>query len=300
MSDGSVEGTDLIQRDGNFYTFTDDIFGTLTVEKDGITIDVVGYAIKGRNEVEHTIGRWGIVLDLNKKSDGISTPGYGDIVVKNVRFCDRSRILTSSNSNNFINNTFEGGGIEIKGGYGGKENVINCNVFIDGRSAIFADYSGVNVVAENDFINCSISLGLYGGLSFDRNYWSDYTALYPDAKEVGNTGIWDTPYTYSKAAGSGGRSFVDYNPLVNPTNGAGAPPGVNETSTSTVSTTPTDIVPTASTDGDESKSFPTTQILIASVACVVIACTCLLVNRRRHRFNARPVAYCSFDVCSIG
>jgi hypothetical protein len=31
----------------------------------------------------------------------------------------------------------------------------------------------------------------------DGNYWSDYQERYPDAKEVNNTGVWDTPYEYS-------------------------------------------------------------------------------------------------------
>ena len=35
-ADGSVEGTDNIHRDGNVYTFTGDIFGSIVVEKDNI------------------------------------------------------------------------------------------------------------------------------------------------------------------------------------------------------------------------------------------------------------------------
>ncbi|MDI9577931.1 MAG: hypothetical protein QM398_07350 [Thermoproteota archaeon] len=212
--DGSVEpSTDLLERNGNTYTFKGDIFGAITVRKAGITIDGAGYAIKGN----------GAGIDLRKDSTAIP-PAYGAVVVKNVRFCDKGRIFASSYGNSFLNNTFEGGGIEIRGNDGdGKGNVIKYNVFIDGRPSISADYSGENVVTENDFINCRIFLALYGRLNFDRNYWSDYETLYPDAKEIGHTGIWDTPYNYNKTDWSD-FPFVDSNPFFHPTTGAGAPP----------------------------------------------------------------------------
>ncbi|MDI9577048.1 MAG: hypothetical protein QM398_02795 [Thermoproteota archaeon] len=263
MSDGSVEGTDQIQREGNVYTFTGDISGTLKVEKDDITIDGAGYAIKGN----------GAGIDLRKDSTAIP-PAYGDVVVKNVRFCDKGRIFASSYGNSFLNNTFEGGGIEIRGNDGdGKGNVIKYNVFIDGRPSISADYSGENVVTENDFINCRIFLALYGRLDFDRNYWSDYETLYPDAKEIGHTGIWDTPYNYNKTDWSD-FPFVDSNPLVHPTNGAGAPE-INEEPTLTPTTTPTPA------DGDESRSFPTAPIIAVGIVSVVIVSIGLLVYLKR-------------------
>ncbi|UCC57982.1 MAG: right-handed parallel beta-helix repeat-containing protein [Candidatus Bathyarchaeum sp.] len=48
-SDGSVDpSTASIHRDGNLYTFTDDIFGyTIIVERDNITLDGGGYSLQG-------------------------------------------------------------------------------------------------------------------------------------------------------------------------------------------------------------------------------------------------------------
>ena len=46
-ADGNVEGTDKIQRDGNVYTFTDNIYEPLVVEKDNIVVDGAGYSIEG-------------------------------------------------------------------------------------------------------------------------------------------------------------------------------------------------------------------------------------------------------------
>ena len=46
----------------------------------------------------------------------------------------------------------------------------------------------------------------------DRNYWSDYLTKYPNAKEIGNSGIWDTPYNYGGSLGD----FTDNHPLIEP------------------------------------------------------------------------------------
>ena len=40
-SDGSVEGTNKIQRNGDVYSFTENISGSLVIERDGITILMV-------------------------------------------------------------------------------------------------------------------------------------------------------------------------------------------------------------------------------------------------------------------
>jgi hypothetical protein len=46
-ADGTVEGTDKIQQDGNLYTFTGDIFSAIVVDKDDIVIDGMGYTLQG-------------------------------------------------------------------------------------------------------------------------------------------------------------------------------------------------------------------------------------------------------------
>lgn len=259
-SEGSVVGTDLIERQGDVYTLTGDIFGSIKVEKDNIIIDGVGYAI-----------REGGGIDLSKD---LGFPMVcANVVVKNVRFCDNGRIFVSSYGNSFINNTFEGGGIEIRGNsVHDNGNLIKHNIFINcNHSAIFADLTGGTVVVENNFVNYNIIIGWYGWLEFDRNYWSDYEMLYPDAKEIGNTGIWDTPYTYDTAV-SFGRSFVDSNPLVNPVADAGAP-AVGEESKP---------VPTLPIVDDNPKS-PLTMLIVVSIVAVVIMGTGLVVYFKRHK-----------------
>ncbi|HJX23554.1 MAG TPA: NosD domain-containing protein [Candidatus Bathyarchaeia archaeon] len=42
------------------------------------------------------------------------------------------------------------------------------------------------------------------------NYWGDYESRYPDAKQVGQSGVWDRPYSIENYTG------IDRYPLVNP------------------------------------------------------------------------------------
>jgi hypothetical protein len=43
--DGTVEGTSKIEQTGDLYSFTDNIDGTVVVERDNITIDGAGYTL---------------------------------------------------------------------------------------------------------------------------------------------------------------------------------------------------------------------------------------------------------------
>jgi hypothetical protein len=115
--------------------------------------------------------------------------------------------------------------------------------------------------------------------------------LYPNARKL-LTGIWDTPYSYSGV----GLHFTDYSPLVNPTNGAGAPPVITEkpfpTSTNPYPPISTDLfppiithpVPTAPVT-DETESFSTALILALVIGSVIIVNISLLVYLKRKHFS---------------
>ena len=58
-ADGSVEpNTDFtwLQRNGSTYTFIVDIFGTITVQKAGITIDGAGHTLEGNGRGINLVG----------------------------------------------------------------------------------------------------------------------------------------------------------------------------------------------------------------------------------------------------
>ena len=124
MPDGSVEpSTDFtwLQQNGTTYTFIVDIFGSITVQKAGITIDGAGHTLHG-NPREPTLG------GINLVGHDETYNAYGNVLVKNLRIYNfMEGIRTPSNNNSFIGNFFDNARIHILGGPVG--NVIKHNVF---------------------------------------------------------------------------------------------------------------------------------------------------------------------------
>jgi len=210
--DGSIEpDTDIIwlQRNGSTYTFIVDIFATITVQRAGITIDGAGHTLQG-NPRESFRG-------INLVGHDEAFNAYGNVLVKNLRIYNFAEgIYTPSNNNSFIGNYFDNARLHILGGPVG--NVVKHNIF--NSTEIFVDYNvgGNDVITENNFIDSTIFVDLAKPPIVDKNYWSNYTAEYPNAKELDNSGIWDTPNVYDKFVGGshGNYSAIDYHPLVNP------------------------------------------------------------------------------------
>jgi hypothetical protein len=209
--DGSIEpDTNFVwlQRNGTTYTFVVDIFGSITVQKAGITIDGAGHTLQGNPK---EVNFWGINLVGHDETFN----AYGKVLVKNLRIynCPEG-ILTPSNNNSFVGNRFENTRIHIIGG-SGKGNVVKNNFFIN--SSVFVDYNygGHDVITENNFFDSDTLVDLADAPFVDRNYWSNYTPKYPNAMQVEGLGIWDTPYVDDRNSWATGRS-IDYHPLVYP------------------------------------------------------------------------------------
>jgi len=83
-------------------------------------------------------------------------------------------MITNSENNTMIGNTFM--------------NNSHCGVHLD---------SSNNVIYHNNFVNSPVhshdSTNTWDN-SVEGNYWSDYEEKYPDAEEIDDSGIWDTPY----------------------------------------------------------------------------------------------------------
>jgi parallel beta-helix repeat protein len=155
-ADGIVEGTDKIQRDGDVYTLTSDIFGGITVRRDFIVIDGAGYAVRGRGE-----GR------------GIDLKGCVNVTVQNLQIID------------FLS------GIRI---VSGANIIIKNNTFVNNINPISIAYSGGggHVITENSFIDGTfIIVWLSPYPTVDRNYWDDYNGTDADGDGIG-----DIPYVY--------------------------------------------------------------------------------------------------------
>ena len=212
-ADGSVTGTNSIQRSGDLYVLTDNILGSIIVRKSNITIDGAGYTLQGNG------GGTGIDL-TNNVTEVPSAREIFNVTVKNLRIMDfRFGVLTNGGGNdtfynnyiqNYISNISSEG---IRFWDGGGSNITHCT--ISGTPAIdMAFTSSHNTVTENN-ISGGIWQRLGGDETVDRNYWSDYLTKYPNATEIDSSGIGDTPYVFDSFGPVVG-ILQDNHPLMKP------------------------------------------------------------------------------------
>ncbi len=187
-TDGSIDPpTAPIHRDGNNYTFIDNIYETIVVEIDDVVIDGnsyklqdetaqwYGFVLDRRSGVTikniHITGfDWGIWLsnaDGNTVSRNNITNNYNGISLTS--FCNDNTIKENNITNNSVFGIYLGGD-----SFG---NIIYHNNFIDNQ------YKHAYSQLQNTWDNGA-----------EGNYWSNYTGV--DADE---DGIGDTPYKIEEA-----------------------------------------------------------------------------------------------------
>ena len=211
--DGSIEGTNQIQRNFNTYTFTGNISGNMQVRKSNIVIDGAGFTLQGN-------GGTGIGIS-SEAAEHPSPLEIWNVTVKNLRItnfkwgikCDDGGDHTFYGdyiSNDIVNRNetgdFSWDNLGIVLWACGGNNITHCT--IGGSPAIYMHFgSSENVVTENNIV-FGFHLAISGSETFDRNYWSDYLERYPNASEVDSSGIWNMPYE--------SQTFQDNHPSVNP------------------------------------------------------------------------------------
>jgi hypothetical protein len=206
-SDGSVEGTGKIQRNGDIYTLSGNISGGIQVQKSNIVLDGAGYTIQGNGDES----RRGIDLSNDRGSDP-SRPKISNVTVKDMRIVNFNRgvenVNTANNTiiGNYIADCFTG--INVVGGP--NDFLIKNNTFVNNVNPISIAYSGgVQVITENSFIDGNfIIVWLSPEPDVDRNYWSDYNGTDGDGNGIG-----DTPYVYG---GDQESTYIDEHPLMDP------------------------------------------------------------------------------------
>lgn len=222
-SDGTVDPpTAPIQRDGDVYTFTGNISGTLTqsetivVERSNIVIDGKGYTLRGAGAVVGFDIQGNNITLKNTIISGFDVLG-GGFAAAIYSFGTSNNIITN---NTIINNkwginlggvtgwTIDGNNIANNsqaGIYGVSQSVISNNLIKNNEKAIILVGSSNNRIYHNNFINnTSPGFGDVDNNSGDNgypsggNYWSDYTGVDeksgPNQDEPGSDGIGDTPY----------------------------------------------------------------------------------------------------------
>jgi len=145
-ADGSVEGTDKIQQDGDIYTFTDNIYDEIVVERSNIVIDGNGYTLHGPYEI--AIGTGFRLWNVN------------NVTIRNVTitgFYDGISLYESSyniiSGNNITENT--GHGVELIDSH---DNLVSGNSITEctsphAHAAVSLGRSFYNIILGNNITN---------------------------------------------------------------------------------------------------------------------------------------------------
>jgi parallel beta-helix repeat protein len=149
-ADGSVAGTSNIQRDGNVYSFTDSISGTILVQRDNAVIDGAGYVLQPETD----------------KLVGLDISGRKGITIKNLiveGFLGRCAILvTNANNCNIQDNTFRNNNIGIEMTLSSNCKIISNRFENNGEGLeLYSVKPAIdNVISDNKFVNNTAGLML--------------------------------------------------------------------------------------------------------------------------------------------
>lgn len=189
-ADGSVIGTNNIQRNGDLYVLTGNISSGIAVKKSNIIIDGAGYTLQGH-------GGTGIDLTGNL-TEYPSLFEIRNVTVENLRIMNFNYSINAHGSSgntfyyDYIGSTTNDAKSEILLYWNsGGNNITHCTIM----GTVGIELSSGNTITENNLLG-GIFLQLCGNETVDRNYWSDYLTRYPNAAEMDSSGIGNTPYTF--------------------------------------------------------------------------------------------------------
>ncbi len=287
-----------IEKAGSTYRLTADMDKIqVIIEKNGIVFDGQGFAIQGsdtwNNKAAITLRCTGTTV-INCRVMGWQVGILG--------VYDGNKIVNNTLTGNSYSASIYASNYQVTGNEVGYERVVGNNNVFSGNRIVLGGYmtgfwisnsSGTTIEANNvtfaqqttsfistdnsnpkvyhnNFLNIEVNTG--GALSFviggdlpfwDGNYWSDYRGRYPNASEIGTSGIWDTPYVSMVT-----QRIIDRSPLVTPYNIA--EPVMPQEATPTPTPQPTESRAENLTPAPSVSEFPAYIILFA-VAVIVLA-----------------------------
>jgi len=186
--DGSVEGTDKLQRNGNVYTLTDNIdvykgsvsfSAGIKVERNDVVIDGCGYSIQAQEYVYSGI-------DLTERSN---------VTIKNMHLCgfEYGIYLQSSSRNTIYGNNITAngfGGIKLAS-FTINSVVVGCSlnsIYNNNITGNSGEGISLNTSPKNNIHDNNITNNGYDGLYLDRSSYNN-TILRNDIKNNGRDGI---------------------------------------------------------------------------------------------------------------
>jgi hypothetical protein len=235
QSDGSVvPQTEYITREGSVYKLTADLQQTyaITINCSNIVFDGAGHIINGSGNVFWN-DRWygynceGITVEsqTNVTIKNVMVTGFEKpaIYVENCSGVSISKVQTellrfSGTENSMILESITP--VDLMGSDNNFlcENILELYISISNNNLVYDNninritinmYSSNNLIYMNN-INSAFS---YSSNFWDNgsigNYWGGYSDRYPDALEIGNSGVANTPYVIDE-------DNVDNYPLMRP------------------------------------------------------------------------------------
>lgn len=245
--DGSVEGADKIQRNGDMYTLTGNISGGIQVQKSNIVIDGAGYTVEGNGagrgfDLSNSVGEdpsRSIISNVTLKNlrivnfgFGVATNGGGNHTFYNVYVANCSDACINLMACSYNNITF-------------------CT--IEGNTISMNYQANYNTVTKNNFLNTYVIVWLSGYETIDMNYWSDYNGTDSDGDGIG-----DTPYGHPSA-------ILDNHPLMKPV------------------TIPESSDETNNNGADKREPFPTLLVVAVTVTVVAVVVVGVLVYFKKRK-----------------
>jgi parallel beta-helix repeat protein len=213
--DGTVNPSNVpIQRNGDIYTFTANVYNPILVQKNNITIDGAGYSLIGPLTSEErksepvlgtgpntTLPPYIIGLDCDKTVNGLT--------IRNLNIKDFNiGVYIRTTNNTLIDNAVSGNTVGVL--LSGSANKINRNYIFDNEEGLFFGFEQINGssanipsdidISENSFINNTYQLSgcvckvynfsevLHSWDNGDKgNYWSDYNGTDSNSDGIGDT-----------------------------------------------------------------------------------------------------------------
>jgi parallel beta-helix repeat protein len=193
--------------------------------------------------------------------------------------------LHLSNNNNLVGNTVSstvrvisrgvypdsGTGIwlEVNSTY---NQIHKNNIENNGEAMRIWDFSSNNMIYENNLMNNTSQISIITRGEFELrytpipnswdngtvgNYWSDYLTKYPNATEIDNSGIGDTPYLIDE-------NNIDNHPLMKPVE-----------------------IPELHDGTGETEPFPTLLVIAVTVTIVTVVAVAVIYRRKLSKSNKR-------------
>ena len=231
-ANGSIDPSyaPIYTTDGVNYVLTGNMIGQLVIQKNNVVLDGAGHFIRTENSFA------GVTL-FNVTGvtvrNVIVKESFLGVFIDSSSFCQVSNctilglyygIVIGSEEGYARNNTISGNNITSSYFVGmymfrAANNTITNNSIVC-EEGLYLDYSSNNTIYRNNFVNRYTQVyqyyndANYWDYNGQGNYWVDYLSQNPNATQIGNTGIWNIPYTIDGGISNG--NSADRYPLVNP------------------------------------------------------------------------------------